>query len=113
MQLRCGTIEQEAVFEIKCHRQYVSVACAHPELPIIVTGSSKGDICISNAINCRVEKKLKVKLGTVLSISCRKDSKRIMVACEKGVFGVEVTRLEDHSDTDLQPNHAIQEADRS
>ncbi|TVU00742.1 hypothetical protein EJB05_53825, partial [Eragrostis curvula] len=65
--------ESEECDQILLHG--VNIVCSHPNFPILLTGSEKGNIHLWNSHTLRLEGKYNFYLGEVTAIACMKDSK--------------------------------------
>ncbi|TVU26067.1 hypothetical protein EJB05_28596, partial [Eragrostis curvula] len=71
---------------LKEQRGTVATICAHPDLPIFITGSSDGTVCLWNSFTFELEGKLNCSLGAVWTIACLKGSNRVMFSSELRFF---------------------------
>uniref|UniRef100_A0ACD5YXM8 Uncharacterized protein n=1 Tax=Avena sativa TaxID=4498 RepID=A0ACD5YXM8_AVESA len=61
------------------HTDWVYTACCHPNLPILITGSRDGSVCLWNSKTFRLERTLNFGLDTVYAIGSLKGSTRIAI----------------------------------
>jgi len=69
----------------------VSAVCSHPELPLLMTGSRDGTVCVWNSNTFRLERTLKFSLK-VHSLGCIKGSRRVVIGHSEGITIVELDK---------------------
>ncbi|KAM0850648.1 hypothetical protein ACQ4PT_052936 [Festuca glaucescens] len=70
----------------------VSTVCSHPVLPLLMTGSWDGTVCVWNSNSFRLERTFKFGLGKVHAVGCIKGSTRVVIGHGKGLAIVEVDK---------------------
>ncbi|KAK3136822.1 hypothetical protein QOZ80_5BG0442980 [Eleusine coracana subsp. coracana] len=68
----------------------VRAACSHPDLPMLLTGSDDGTICLWNSTNFKLEGTLSFGLGSVRAIECLKGSRRVVIRHDYGMAITEI-----------------------
>lgn len=80
----------ECIKTLKTTYGCVTTACAHPDLPLLITGSEKGNVCLWNSTTFKLERVLSFDLGLVLALECLKGSRRIVIGHGRGVAMTEI-----------------------
>ncbi|XP_056176353.1 coatomer subunit beta'-1-like isoform X1 [Syzygium oleosum] len=81
---------RSCVQTLEGHEHNVTTVRAHPELPIVITGSEDETLRIWDANGFRLKDVLKFGHGRIWDISYQKGSRRVAVACDKGIAVVEI-----------------------
>lgn len=79
---------------MNAHRQNVNFAVFHPELPIIISGSEDGTVCLWNSDTYRLENTLDYGLERAWCISCQKNGNNIALGFDEGSVVIRLGREE-------------------
>ncbi|KAG2233384.1 hypothetical protein INT48_000387 [Thamnidium elegans] len=85
---------KNCVQTLNAHRQNVNFAVFHPELPIILSGSEDGTVCLWNSDTYRLENTLDYGLERSWCISCQKDGNNIALGFDEGSVVIRLGREE-------------------
>lgn len=75
---------------LKGHKDPVSTACSHPDIPVLVTGTNGGTIHLWNSSTFELKGTLNCGLGPVKAIACLKGSRRIIIGHQGGLAITEI-----------------------
>eukprot|EP00126_Sphaerothecum_destruens_P006585 Sdes_comp19433_c0_seq1m10814 len=76
------------------HTQNISIACFHPELPVILTGSEDGTVRIWHASTYRLENTLNYGLERVWSLAYLRGSNNVAIGYDEGSIMIKLGREE-------------------
>lgn len=83
---------KSCVQTLEGHTQNVDAVCFHPELPLIISGSEDGNICLWHSNTYRLENKLNYGLERAWSICSLKGSNSIGVGYDNGAICIKVNK---------------------
>ncbi|KAL6662330.1 hypothetical protein ACP70R_000189 [Stipagrostis hirtigluma subsp. patula] len=72
------------------HIDLVTAVCSHPDLPILITGSNDGTVCLWNSLNFWTDGILNCGLGPVKAVACLNGSRRIAIGHQLGLAVTEI-----------------------
>jgi coatomer subunit beta' len=76
------------------HTHNVSVACFHPELPIIITGSEDGTVRLWHANTYRLENTLNYGMERIWALSYTRGSNNVAIGYDEGSIMIKMGREE-------------------
>ncbi|RKO85725.1 coatomer WD associated region-domain-containing protein, partial [Blyttiomyces helicus] len=76
------------------HTQNVTVACFHPELPIIISGSEDGTVRIWHANTYRLENTLNYGMERVWTVAYQRGSNDVAFGYDEGIIAIKLGREE-------------------
>ncbi|KAM0924348.1 hypothetical protein ACQ4PT_004972 [Festuca glaucescens] len=82
---------QGCVHELEEHADRITAVNLHPKLPILITASLDGTVCIWNSINYKLRNTISFNLGAVYAFGCIKGSTRIVVGCDQGIAMMDIS----------------------
>ncbi|CAM0908666.1 unnamed protein product [Alopecurus aequalis] len=94
------------------HRSGVRSLLPHPKLPLLVTGTADGDVCLWSSSNFRLKRILHIRcLSWVQGLTCLIQSGRVVVAHKKGVSMIEIRDEEEQGGSSSNNEKSISPKD--